>query len=166
MSILSADLHKAIRKSWSDASLDDVFTTYWAAGETDLHTPYNDGMASPDCPLPYCIVNVGATDIVGRSSGSGTETGNRHQRDYPVEFKIYAGATADKSSKQIASELADEIIQVFGGHPSVSPVTVSLENGASLDSAQHISDFGLRVGDEEYLWTVNYNFRTEVLVAN
>ena len=70
-----------------------------------------------------------------------------------------------RTAKEIAAYLAEEIMKVFGGHPTVVPTgMVALDYGNHLIT-QYVSDDGVRTGDEEYSWLVSYLFRLDVYVT-
>ena len=67
------------------------------------------------------------------------------------------------SQKVVAATLSEEIMKVFGGHPTVRPTALTLSNGNHLLTTYQ-NDFGLFEGEDEYSWTVNYLVKVDVPV--
>lgn len=164
MSIGADDLHKAIKTVWDAQSLDDQFTAYWTSDEQSRFIVLNENEAAPNQPWPYCTYEQEVGITTARMSGHSI-TEKHEIRDIGWFFRVHARkrTTSTKDGKQIAAEIAEEIIKVFGGHPTVSPQNLTLDNGSFL-IAQYQNDFSLREGDEEWLWTIQYMFRLDVPV--
>lgn len=164
MSVLSADLHKAVVTAWNASTLDALFKAYWSSANQSEYVVLHDMEAAAAQPFPYCVFSSPEGRTTGKMSGSGTT--RQEIREIPWEFHIFARefSSVAKSSKQIASELAEEIIKIFGGHPTSIPSTLALDNGNFLQSCYE-TDFGVRVGDNEYKWIVKYTFTLDVMVA-
>ncbi len=163
----AADLHKAINTVWDDESLDSQFTALWPSSvDADEFQVLNDTEAGPAQPMPYCVFEVAPGEIVERMSGHGNT--KRVIRDVEVEFRVHARKISgdDRTAKEIAADLAEEVMKVYGGHPDPdnTPVVPTLDNGNFL-IAQYQSDFGIRTGDNEHMWTVQYLCRLDVPVA-
>jgi len=166
MSVATADILKAINAVWDASELDDLFKSLWpsdyAADEWEV---LHDGEAEPGQPHPYCVVDETRTTVVERMS-DGVNT-KRETRDVAVTFHVHAKSVDgdNRTGKQIAADLAEKIMEVFGGHPTVAPTgDLSLDNGSHLIT-QYDNDYCLRVGDEEFEWILAYNFRLDVPVA-
>ena len=84
-------------------------------------------------------------------------------RDIPVEFHVYAKATAGEpgyDAQELAALLAAEVMAVYGGHPTRA--------AAGLDGSiltQYMTDFGVRDGDGEWHWMIKYNVKIDAPVA-
>ncbi len=86
-------------------------------------------------------------------------------RDIPFVFTVHARSlTNGFTAKKIAALLIEEVIKVFGGHPTVEPQTVTLDNGAVLQTT-FMSDWPVREDAQNYSWHVRYIFKVDVPVA-
>ena len=164
MSAGQADIVKAVNTLWNSSGLDDLFTVHWSASEITKFEALNDSEASPGQAWPYCVVEMPVPEIVTRMSG-GEPGENWHTRDVPCTFHVYATEISGdaRTAKQIAAYFAEEIMKVFGGHPTVPSTPMNLDVGNVLLS-QYQSDYCVRVGDEEWQWLINYIFRIDVPV--
>lgn len=165
MPVAAADLHFAINVVWDNSVLDDTFQALWDSSVTVSEFPVlNDQEATPEHPFPYCVFEQVGSETTDRMSGGIGAL--REIRDVSISFRVHARAVSgdSRTAKKIAADMAEEILKVFGGHPKVSPTdSMPLENGNFLIS-QYQDDFGIREGDDEYMWTVNYIFRLDVPV--
>jgi len=162
MTVAAADLQKAILVAWNTSSLPATFTAL-GAGSVMLH----DQEAPPGASYPYVVMEelAGASVTMRMSGGS---TSQRIVRDVPVTLHVYAAIVDEdsRSAKQIAAHLAEEILKVFGGHPTIRPTAeLSLDNGNHLIT-RYLNDYGIRTGDDEYEWKIDYEFRLDVPVMN
>lgn len=165
MSVLSADIHRAVNSLWNSSGLDDLFTALWPSDITDSEFQVlNDGEAGPAQPMPYCVFEQGAGSTTARMSSRGSVI--REIRDIPWEFRVHARAVSgdSRTAKEIAAYLIEEITKVYGGHPTDNPTALTLDNGNFL-IAQYQNDYGIRTGDDEHEWIVGYLFRVDVPVA-
>ena len=55
-------------------------------------------------------------------------------------------------------------MKVYGGHATVSPQPLTLDNGAVL-LTQYADDFAIRTDDDLFQWVIVYNIRVDVPVA-
>jgi len=160
VSIATADLHEAINTAWDASSLNTLFQNLWSGYETEFPV-LHDQEASPGQPFPYVIMEQTSTNVVTRMS---TSVGKREIRDIECTFNVQARAISgdSRTAKEIASYLAEEIMKVFGGHPTSAPSgTITLNSGNHLIT-QYLNDYGVRTGDDEYQWTIEYRFRLDV----
>jgi len=163
MTVATADLHKAINTAWDASGLNALFQAYWTAAEMARFVVLNDQEAAAGQPYPYCVVGQSSSVNISRMSG-GVNT-LRVVRDVTLRFDIYAGQETGKTAKEVAAELGEELIKVFGGHPTVAATgAIILTNGKHLIT-QYQNDFGIRIDDNEYQWVVEYLFRIDVPVA-
>lgn len=159
-----SDLSRGLVTAWVDSGLDAAFKAYWAASGNEFYS-LHDQQAPAAQPFPYCVFDQQAGTTITRMTRTKDQTaGRREHRSVPLEFRIHARATSDQTSKQLASYLAEEVVKVFGGHPTSVPVEISLTHGAVLQ-VQYQTDFGTRDGDQEYLWIVRYQLLLDVPVA-
>jgi len=164
MTVATADLLKAVNTIWDASALDAVFQALWDAGVVVAEFPVlHDVLAGGEQPFPYCVFEVTegtTTDRMSKGVNDVWET-----RDVPINFRVHArDVDGDaRSSKEIAADLAEEIMKVFGGHPTQSPDTPSLDNGNFL-IATYQNDFAVREDEDHYVWTIGYNCRLDIPV--
>lgn len=161
----SSDLHKAINTTWEASTLNASFQDLWDSGESSFNPALHDGEASPGQPFPYCVFEQSPGETQSRMTGH--DSSEKHEiRDIPISFRIHARVLSDdnRSAKEIAADMAELVMQVFGGHPTVSPDELTLENGSFL-IAQYQTDYGVRSDDDVYTWIINYIFRLDVPMA-
>ncbi len=167
MSILSADIAKAINTRWNISSLDNNFTALWKSGVTASQwiALHDTPPASPGQPFPYVVYELGVGATTDRMSGD--TNSNREIRDIPLDFRVHARAIDgdSRTAKEIAADLAEKIVEVFGGHPTVAPPDITLDNGNFLIS-QYQNDWGIKTGEDEYQWNVSYLIRVDVPVMH
>jgi len=158
-----AAVHKAVASLWISSGLNELFQAHWAEADRSLYTSLNDGEAAPGTPFPYVVFTARAPNIVTRMSGE--DASKQHVNDQPWTFEVYAGSSGTSSAKELAAVVAEEIIKVFGGHPTQAPTAFpDLDNGQVL-IVQYQNDWGERQDDSVHKWTVEYNIRTDVPVA-
>lgn len=161
----AGELHKAINDLWDSSSLDNEFKSLWdssisAADFVVLH----DQEASPGQPFPYCIFEQSKRSKPERMSAG--SAGLAEIAEVPWEFRIHARTIAgdSRTAKEIANELTDKIMEKFGGHPTIAPQALMLTNGCVL-SVTYDNDYGIRTGEDEYEWRLQYIIKVESLVA-
>lgn len=162
MTVASADLHKSLVTVWISSGLDALIKSYWSAGDQTQYNTLNDGEAAPGTPFPYCVFEQVIGAPINRMSGP-TGLSKYMIRGVPFLFRIHAGKLENnaRSAKQLASDIVEEILKVYGGHPLQAPVAMVLDNGGVLNQ-KYVNDYGIRTGDSEYLWTIEYEFTTDV----
>ena len=157
----SADLHKAIAALWISSGLDALFQAKWNEADRSKYATLNDAEAAPGTPFPYTVFEAAqpSTDI--RMSGRARKQ-KYHVDDQTWTFSVYAIPEESKSSKVVASELGDEILKVFGGHPTEEPQTggMELDNGSVL-LVQYQYDHFERQADNVWKWSVEYKIKTD-----
>ncbi len=161
----SADLHQGIVRVWTQANLDTLFKGYWKPSNTTEFLSLLDQEGIPAQPFPFCIFIHDPGNTVTRMSSSGVGSARNENREIPIEFHVHAKAvTNGVSAKQLASSLADSVMQVFGGHPVITPYTPLLTNGGVIQS-QYQDDNGIREDNQVWRWVVRYKFLVDVPVA-
>jgi hypothetical protein len=165
MPVGAADLHEGIVTAWTNGALNADFNQYWTAAERTRYPVLSDGEAQPGHPFPYCVFEIGPSVTVTRMTSPNADE-KAEIRDVPLTFRIYTASISGdaRSAKQIAAAMAERVMRIFGGHPSQVPGPVTLSNGNFLIS-QFQSDFGIRVGEDEHQWTVQYTCRIDVPIA-
>lgn len=162
MSVGQADLLKSINAVWDASTLDATFEALWSATpDGDDFPVLHDMEAGGEQPWPYCILEIDSS-LVSERMSKGIGDLWRIQ-DVPAAFKIYAAEVVGdvRTAKQIATHLAGEVMKVFGGHPTVMPDDMTLDNGDHLVTLYQ-NDFGIREGQSRWMWIVNYIFRIDV----
>ena len=167
MSIATADLIAAFSTAWDASTLDVLFKALRDSSVVEAQFPdvLHDQEAAPGQPFPYCVMDQTTTTTTDRMSGGVAAL--REIRDTSLTLHVHARAVNGdaRTAKEIAAYLAEEIMKVFGGHPTVSPTgTLTLVNGEAL-IVQYVNDFGIRTGEDEYRWTVEFLIRADVPVA-
>ena len=170
MTVAAADLCKAVNAVWDASALDATFKGLWAPSvvEADwevLHdgSGFAEG-ASAGQPFPYVVFDQPGGGTTDRMSSKGAFV--REIRDMPFTFRVHARAIAGdvRTAKQVAADLAEEVMKVFGGHPVTHPAGLTLDNGNFLIT-RYVNDYGVRTGEDEHLWTIAYSFRIDVPVS-
>lgn len=166
MRATTADLHAAIVEAWDAAGLDALFKALWPDSVEATDFPaLHDQEATPGQPFPFCVLSETRGRTVARMSGGVDSL--QEVRDVSVAFNIHARRMAGdaRSAKELAADLAEQVMMVFGGHPSVSPTArLELVNGNHL-LTQYQTDYCVRVGQDGYQWVIEYVFRIDVPVA-
>lgn len=157
----SVDLNKAVAALWLVSGLDELIKSYWSVASASLYPTLSEAEAAPGTPMPFATFAAAQPSVDTRMSAAGRR--KQHIRSQTWTFDLYTTQTDDKSAKEVAAEIADEILQVFGGHPSETPsaMDMELDNGQVLN-VQYQSDHYERQGDTAYLWQVSYSIKTDV----
>jgi len=165
MTIASVDIHQALSTVWNDNNLETKFTDSWAAAKRTEFIALNDQEAPTGQPWPYCIFEIEPGSTTSRMSGH--SKGENHEiRDVPISFRVYAKRIdgVGKTAKSIASDLIEEIMRIFGGHPTAKPKDLVLSSGSFL-LMQYVTDWGIFAGDKQYEWILSYVVRVDIPVA-
>lgn len=157
---------KAIVAAWDAGGLDAKFKALWPDPTSAEFVVLHDQEASPKQPLPYCVLNQLTGRTICRMSGGANKV--REVRDHQFSFNVQATEVAgdSRSSKQVAAYLAEEIMKVFGGHPTDAASALTLDNGNALLS-EYQTDYGVRIDefdDNRFTWVVSYVVRVDVPV--
>jgi len=165
---LPGELESEIVRLWNESTINDQFKSYWNAPVPGDFAVLNDGDAAPSQPFPYCVFNEESDMIVGKMSGRDNDSVGRFEtRDIRFSFRIFTRQLVgiNKSSKTLASELAIEVIKIYGGHPTVLPATLSLTHGSVLQVTLE-NDWHARVDERNSLWFLSYLFRLDSPVSS
>jgi len=165
MAIASADLAKAVNAVWDASDLNAKFKALWPVGAAvDEFPVLHEVPAGGDQPWPYCVFEIPASTVSTRMTKGVLDLWET--RDAAVTFKVHTGVVDGdaRSAKQIASYLIEELMKVFGGHPTVPPTDLELDYGNFLISTFQ-SDYAMREDEDHYMWTASYVFRLDVPVA-
>ncbi len=160
----TAAVHKAVVTVWNASTLNATFSALWGSATLGDYPVLHDQEAGPRQPFPFCVFEQTSGSTIVRMSGGVSAI--REVRDIPWSFRIQVKQISSdpRSVKEIAAELAEEVMKIFGGHPTVAEQPLVLDSGNALIN-QYQNDYGLRTGDEEYLWVVNYVFKIDMPVA-
>ena len=158
----SADIHKGVQTTWNNF-VHSSFEAHWG-GDLD-HESLHDQEGEQGFFGPFCVYELKPGNITDRMTAA-VSAGRREIRDVPLEFRVHTKQTtgSPKSAKQIAADLAAIVMQIFGGHPTIEPKPITLDNGSVL-IAQYQDDFGMKTGETEHSWHVNYILRIDLPVA-
>lgn len=160
MTIGIASLHKAIRNAWMSWDLNDDFKMYYSPEDKTLFPTLHDGEATPKQPFPYCVYEIIGSSINARMTGHTVSEKHRIE-DVPAMFYIHTKAAGTKSAKEFGAVLLEELLAKFGGHPTTRPRNFgSIDNGQVL-LCQYQYSRGMRTGDEEHRWEVEYLFKVD-----
>jgi hypothetical protein len=161
VSVGAADLQKGFVAAWNASGLPAAFVALGGEAPT-----LQDQEASPKQAYPYCVLDqIAAAPVEIRMSGGASSL--RHVRPIPIDLNVFAGLidSDDRTPKELAAHLAEEVMKVFGGHPTTAATaTVELDNGNCLQ-LKYLDDFGVRIGDDEYKWTIRYEALVDVPAA-
>ncbi len=154
----SSDVHKALNSLWFDHGLDWAFKKMWEESDRSQHRSLHDLEAPAGAKLPYCVYSIEASSVDSRSSDGSNQPRQMIVHNLPLILNLHTGPIegSSKTAKQHAVELMDQVLAVIGGHPTTIPQTWTLDNGCVLNS-QFLRDHGIRTGDDEYQWVVEYN---------
>jgi hypothetical protein len=164
VSIATADLAAAINAVWDASTLDATFKALWQASALDTEFPVlHDQQAGGEQPWPYCIFEILTGTTTDQMSKGVHDVWN--VRDVPVNFRVHTTYVDgdNRTPKEIAAFLIEEITKVFGGHPTQAPTGLALDNGNHLITIYQ-NDYSVREGEDHYQWLVSYTFRLDVPV--
>lgn len=162
MSVGQADLLKSINAVWDASTLNATFKAMWPAGVVATEFPVlHDEEAGGEQPWPYCVFETQGGNVSQRMSKGVDDLWAI--RDVAATFKIHAGEVSgdDRTAKQIAAHLAEEVMKVFGGHPTEASDEMTLDNGDHLVTLYQ-NDFSMKEDDKLWMWTVSYVFRIDI----
>lgn len=162
MSAATIEIHEAVAAAWIAWGLDDLFKSYWSDADKLTYPTLNENEATPGQPHPYCVYEMPANVVENRMTGR-VHNQQLQIRNNPLLFHVFARPFGSGSAKEIAANLADRIMQDFGGHPTAQPKEMTLSNGGVI-LQQYQDDYSLREGDNEYSWTIEYNIKADVPV--
>jgi hypothetical protein len=163
MSVGSADFWTAIESLWNSSGLNAQFKAAWSSDTLRTNNVVlHDEQAAPHQPFPYCTLEVIKPRVLGRMTGG--PGAKRQLTEAVVMFNIHAMKSATQSAKQLAAFYMGEVMKVFGGHPTVPAMDLTLEHGGHL-LTQLLGDWPQRTEQYNYKWVLNYRFLLDVPVA-
>ncbi len=167
MSISQADIYEAINTAWDESGLDDLFKSLWSDSvDSTLFPTLHDQEAQSGQPFPYCVIDVGNVNTLERMAGGEDDGEKRETRELEVTFNIFTDTVAGdtRSAKQIAADLVEEVMKVFGGHPTQKAGSLSLNYGNHLIT-QYQKDYSMHVEDDKYQWVLVEKILIDVPLA-
>lgn len=162
MAVGQADLLQSINVVWDASTLDATFKALWpATPDGDDFPVLHDMLAGGEQPWPYCMIEV-QSGVISDWMTKGTNDLWRIE-DVPAEFRVFATEVSgdSRSAKGIAAYLVEEIMKVFGGHPTVVSDDLTLDNGNHLVTLYQ-SDFFIREDNARWMGSISYLFRNDV----
>ena len=166
MSVGTADVWKAFNAAWDASGLDAIFKSLWPNPADATQVVLNDIEAMPGRVWPYCVVNGLSPRTKVRMSGGLDSI--REVRDSMFTLNVHAKEIAgdSRSAKEVAAYLTEEVMKVFGGHPTITPTAdMTLDNGNVL-SVSYQTDYGTWVNYGEYAWVISYTMLVDVPVMS
>lgn len=154
MSGTAVDVHRAIAAAWEAQGLGAAFRSYWNPEQQSRFTTLNEMEAAPQTPFPYCVIEQATNTEITRMSGTGAH-GKKAIKRIPFLFHIYTKAIGSDSAKTLAAALAELVLGVYGGHPTVVPRELETTSGCVLN-CQLVNDYSVKEGDSEHRWVIEY----------
>jgi hypothetical protein len=149
---------------WDASILDALFQALWAATVDPTEFPVlHEQSAGGGQPFPFCVFDVPAGLTTDRMSKGVNDVWEI--RDVDLNFRIHTTDVEGdaRTAKEIGAYLAEEVMKVFGGHPTQPPTDLVLINGNHLITTYQ-NDFSLREGEDNYQWTISYTVKLDVPV--
>lgn len=168
-----ADLQAGIASLWSDSGLDDTFRSMWMdadipadlEGDASSYPTLHDIEALPATPVfPYCVLECAVGTDKIRMTGDAPN--KKKVQDIQVTFNVH---TKDRgvglpSAKMDCANLLEQVMMVFGGHPTEKPQQIELSYGGVL-LVQYLNDHIVRTELYHYQGILKYQMRLDVPFA-
>ena len=156
MGLRTFDIAQAIPALWATGVLDQHFTQYWTNQQKADYLVLMDEGAAPTQPWPYCVFEVIASTQSSRSSASTPQRNRQEINEDTIRFHVFAKDRTLKSGKRLCSDLVEEILKVFGGHPEETHQDLPLQNGAVVNQEYNQT---ILMQEDEGIWkaTVIYS---------
>lgn len=178
MAVGAADIRRSLITLWNENDLDSGFKEWWLDSEKEDFTVFFTDVASPHQPSPYCVLhfkeavksvlmtsNPNFREVREVQVGFRAYSDNIPIRDTPVEDGLLGDIIGSESAGSVLSSQIEEIMKVFGGHPTVSPQIPVLSNGNTLQ-LQYLNDFFRKTkaseSDKSGVWELNYEVMVDV----
>jgi len=162
----TADLHTAVTSIWNASTLNTEFNSYWTAAQRLGFAVLHDQLAGPLQPFPYCVFEQTQGDTETRMSSGVGNPGRREIRRVPWSFTVQTRKMSGValSAKAIAADLVDEIMKVFGGHPTAAPANFPDLTQGYILQCTYENELPIRIEDDNFSWKLMYAFRLDVPV--
>lgn len=142
-------LHEAIANRWDEKSLDADFKALWTVSNETRYPVLSEKEAPANPPGPYCVFEIDPQNNLTHMSGVTKATENQFI-PYIVQFTIHAKESSTLTAKQIAKNLAKLVATAFD-----DMTALDISPDAHVITVRQ-PDFGVREGEEEYLWVLQY----------
>lgn len=137
---------EAVILAWEDAQLSDLFKLNRAlANRNSEKDVLHERDAEPLTPFPYCVWSQAQGNRAEHMSYS--DESSRRTANTFWQFKVHA------QTKVLAADLADKIMETFDTKRLCLPTTEGDGSGLVM---RHLNEFHTPMGDDEYLWNINY----------
>ena len=133
MPLRNFDVAQAVTVLWGTGELDQYFTEYWTDDQIADYLVLMDEEAAPTQPWPYCVFESVASTILRRSSASTPQRNRQEANEDTIRFHVYGRDVDGISGKLLCSNLVEEILKVFGGHPDETHRDLPLQNGLVIN---------------------------------
>jgi hypothetical protein len=157
----AGELDRGLAAFWAAYGLDWVCKQHWRESLRDRFLSLNDTTAAPESQFPYCVFRFGESEPSERSTGYSPRQ-KREYRDVPLELVVFSKQlpTGGQSAKAIAIEVAEQIMQKLGGHPTAKPNRFTLAHSNHL-LTQLLSHYGMAEEEDCYTYTLNYSLKID-----
>lgn len=167
-SVSTDSLHVALDTLWETSGLNWEFKKRWPAAKRDRFLSLYDDTPAAGSQSPYAVFTIEPPFNLIRMRHESDPTKQRESRDHMLTIRVHVLSDVSnptgKDLKEIAAELQQLILGVFGGHPTQKPQRMALEN-ACHDLTQYQNDFPMRTDEgESVMWTFTYLVRIDVPV--
>lgn len=178
----SGEVRRAIIDRWNESNLDDGYTQWWTQEQIDASIALTLDPPPAGTPFPSCALDFDPGRVVSRMSSDSDF--KREVREYRIAFKVYSlnfspavlealghevGDPNIPTVAELAQERIEDIIRVYGGHPTESPLPLTIQNGNVLQ-VRYDSDAIKELYDSEntsigIIWRAEYSIWVDVPVA-
>jgi hypothetical protein len=151
-------LDNLITSRWAGSAAEEYIHGLWPPADRGSFLTLNETQAAPGTPLPRVIYEIGAEDIRLRMSGKASK--KFHSKEFPLSFAVTAEQAEVEgqvlSSKEIARQVVERLLALFGGHPEFEPsACLAIEIGC-ITNFMYSGSFGIQEDDLIYTFRVNY----------
>lgn len=161
MPLRTFDVAQAVTALWTSSGLDQWFTQYWTDDQIEDYLVLGDEEAAPTQPWPYCVFESLASVTLQRSSAAVFHRNRQELNEDTLRFHVFAKDIASKSGKLMCSELVEQILKVFGGHPDEIHRDIPMQN-AGVVNQQYKQTILLKEAEEIWKATVIYSVSYEL----
>lgn len=161
MPLRTFDVAQAVPALWETSQLDRHFTQYWTDDQIDEYLVLGDEEAAPTQPWPYCVFESIPSSTLRRSSASTPQRNRQETNEDTLRLHVFAKDIDSKSGKLLCSELVDEILKVFGGHPDEVHRDIPLQNGCVINQ-EHRQTILQKEDEEIWKATIVYSVTYEL----
>ena len=152
--------------AWDASGIHAAFLARRPSGAAEAATLF-DTKTLPQGPFPYCTYTQPSPPLVQSRSSGKRGDGNakgRQIREVPIQFEVWATKFGSTTGKVVAADLADLVMQQFGGSETAAVVELSMDGGKFLN-CQYQTDFSIRQDDNIWSHVIRYNLWVDHAVA-